>query len=248
MNVLVTGGCGLMGSAFVKALADRGDSVLIADVDEEAGSDLEDELSDKQVIFRRCDVTEPPEVDDALDLACREFGSIDACVHAAYPYTSEWGTPFEDLDIDDLSKNLEFQLGSAIMVSQRAVKRFRDQGQGHLVHVASIQGISAPKFSHYEGLDMNSPIEYSAIKSGVISITKYLAKYLSGSEIRVNCISPGGIEDGQPADFLHRYKSDCTSKGMLSPDDLVGTLLFLLSEESRYINGQNIVVDDGWSL
>lgn len=248
MNVVVAGGCGLIGSAFVEALANRGDSVLIADIDEEAGLNLVDELSAKPVLFHRCDVTEPAEVDEALDLARGEFDSVDACVHAAYPYTSEWGTPFEELDADDLGENLKLQLGSAIMVSQRAVKRFRAQGHGHLVHVASIQGISSPKFSHYEGLDMTSPIEYSAIKSGIISITKYLAKYLAGSDIRVNCISPGGIEDDQPTEFLNRYKSDCISKGMLSPDDLAGTLLFLLSEESRYINGQNIVVDDGWSL
>ena len=95
---------------------------------------------------------------------------------------------------------------------------------------------------------MVSPIEYSAIKSGVISITKYLAKYLKNSNIRVNCISPGGIIDGQPKSFIEKYKDSCLSKGMLDSYDISGALIFLLSNKSSYINGQNIIVDDGWSL
>ena len=93
-----------------------------------------------------------------------------------------------------------------------------------------------------------SPIEYSASKAGIINMTKYLAKYFKKKNIRVNCISPGGILDNQPEAFLKKYKKDCLSKGMLDPKDLCGTLNFLLSEDSRYINGQNIIIDDGWSL
>ena len=95
---------------------------------------------------------------------------------------------------------------------------------------------------------MNSPVEYSAIKSGVISITKYLAKYYAGQNIRVNCVSPGGILDGQPNLFLERYRSSCNNKGMLESNDIVGAIVFLLSDASMFITGQNIVVDDGWSL
>lgn len=134
-------------------------------------------------------------------------GGLDAVVHSAYPHTKSWGTPFEELDEDEVAENLRLQLGGAIMVSQRAANHLRKEGGGHLVHVGSIQGIAAPKFEHYEGTDMTSPVEYTAVKHGIVGLTKYLAKYLSGTGIRVNCISPGGIE-----------------------------------------NGQNIVVDDGWSL
>jgi NAD(P)-dependent dehydrogenase (short-subunit alcohol dehydrogenase family) len=95
---------------------------------------------------------------------------------------------------------------------------------------------------------MNSSIEYSAIKSGIISITKYLAKYYKGNNLRINCISPGGIKDNQPKLFIKRYKSSCLSKGLLDAPDLFGLVNFLLTEESKYINGQNIIIDDGWSL
>jgi NAD(P)-dependent dehydrogenase (short-subunit alcohol dehydrogenase family) len=95
---------------------------------------------------------------------------------------------------------------------------------------------------------MNSPIEYSAIKAGVVAITKYLAKYYKNKNIRVNCISPGGILDNQPEIFLENYSNNCNSKGMLDSQDLNGALIFLLSDSSKYVNGQNIIVDDGWSL
>ena len=95
---------------------------------------------------------------------------------------------------------------------------------------------------------MVSPIEYTAIKAGIIAVTRYLAKYCKNQNIRVNCISPGGIMDKQPESFLRNYRSDCLNKGMLDADDLTGTLLYLLSDQSKYVNGQNIIVDDGWIL
>ena len=96
---------------------------------------------------------------------------------------------------------------------------------------------------------MTSPIEYSAIKAGIISITKWLAKYYSNKNIRINCISPGGILDNQPESFLNKYKKSCSNIGMLSAEKHIsGIVMFLLSDSSLAINGQNIIVDDGWSL
>jgi NAD(P)-dependent dehydrogenase (short-subunit alcohol dehydrogenase family) len=177
-----------------------------------------------------------------------KFGKIDAAVHCAYPTSSNWGTRFEDLLPENLEENLFNQLGGAIIFSQRVIHHFREQNYGNLVHISSIHGLVAPKFEHYEGTDMVSPIEYSAIKSGIIAITSYLAIYCKGENIRVNCISPGGIRANQPKRFLENYQKDCLSKGMLDSEDVAGALIFLLSDQSKYVNGQNIVVDDGWCL
>ncbi len=95
---------------------------------------------------------------------------------------------------------------------------------------------------------MTSPIEYSGMKAGIISITKWLAKYYSNKNIRVNCISPGGIEDAQQDEFKNRYRNSCTNKGLLDSKDVSSLAIFLLSDYSYAINGQNIIVDDGWSL
>ena len=105
------------------------------------------------------------------------------------------------------------------------------------------------KDSNYENSDKKSPIEYSASKSAIISMSRYFAKYLSGRKIRVNCISPGGIkEDEQSSIFADRYRSSCINKGLLDASDLVGTLMFLISDQSKYMNGQNVILHDGWSL
>lgn len=247
MTVVVTGGCGLIGEAFVRALADREDNVIAVDVDDETGEQLE-HAEGRAISYRHCDVTDSQAFDRVLREVRSIYGSIEAVVHTAYPRTSSWGTPFEELEEEDVAENLRLQLGSAIMVSQKAVQHFREQDGGHLVHVSSIQGVAAPKFRHYEGTEMTSPIEYTAIKHGVVGLTQYLAKYLSGTGIRVNCISPGGVEDGQPESFQKRYREDCTGEGLLAPDDVAGPLLFLLSDRSRRMNGQNLVLDDGWSL
>ena len=94
---------------------------------------------------------------------------------------------------------------------------------------------------------MTNSLEYAMIKSSIIHLTKFLAKWFRG-KVRVNCISPGGILDSQPSPFLEAYKKQCLSKGMLNPSDISGTLLFLLSDSSKFINGQNIIVDDGFCL
>ena len=128
------------------------------------------------------------------------------------------------------------------------VSYFRKQGYGNLIHIASIQGVTSPKFEHYAGTEMVSPIEYSAIKSGILSVTAYLAKYCKGENIRVNSLSPGGIFNHQPESFLEKYRASCSNKGMLDASDLNGTLVYLLSDLSKFVTGQNIIVDDGWVL
>jgi NAD(P)-dependent dehydrogenase (short-subunit alcohol dehydrogenase family) len=114
--------------------------------------------------------------------------------------------------------------------------------------MSSIYGVIAPRFGVYEGTTMTMPVEYAAIKSAIIHLTRYFAQYFKSSGIRVNSISPGGISNGQSDNFLAAYKTHCGSKGMLDAADVGGTLLFLLSDMSRHINGQNIIVDDGFSL
>lgn len=246
MTTIVTGGCGLIGKAFVRALEERGDTVIVADIDDEAGEELSEESP--RISFAHCDVTDAESFEDLLYKIKTKHGSVDAVVHSAYPRTANWGTPFEDLDQADVAENLRLQLGSAIMVSQKSAAYFRETGSGNLIHVSSIQGTAAPKFEHYAGTEMTSPVEYTAVKHGIVGLTKYLAKYLSGTEICVNCISPGGVRNRQPESFKERYDADCTSKGLLDPEDITGALLFLLSDSAKYVNGQNIVVDDGWSL
>ena len=104
------------------------------------------------------------------------------------------------------------------------------------------------RFEIYKDTEMTVPVEYAVIKSALIHLTKYMARYCQGKGVRINTISPGGILDNQPEVFLEKYNSMCSSKGMMDAQDLNGTIVYLLSSMSKYVNGQNIIIDDGWIL
>jgi NAD(P)-dependent dehydrogenase (short-subunit alcohol dehydrogenase family) len=246
--VAITGGAGLIGTAFSRVIVENGGKVIIGDVSINKGKELQDELGADNALFIKVNTSDVESINNFLNLGKDYFGKIDSAIHCAYPRSDQWGTEFEGLKADGLKDDLFHQLGGAILFSQRLISFYRKQGYGNLIHISSIQGLAAPKFEHYESTKMVSPIEYSAIKSGIISITKYLARYCKDQNIRVNCISPGGILDNQPEIFLRKYNSTCSSKGMMDAHDLNGTAVYLLSNMSKYVNGQNIIIDDGWTL
>ncbi len=246
--VLITGAAGRIGAATARGVVARGGRAVLVDINASALAKLETELTTGHALALVADAGKPDETDGCIAETVSRFGRMDAAVHSAYPRSAGWGTRFEEINPDFLAEDLSRHLGGAILFSQRVLEHFKRQGHGNLIHVSSIQGVAAPKFEHYAGTKMVSPIEYSAIKAGLIAVTRYLAKYYKGNNIRVNCISPGGIRDNQPESFLEQYRAVCNDKGMLDADDLVGAMMFLLSDQSRYITGQNIIIDDGWSL
>ena len=245
--VLITGSNGRIGKACANTVLSCGGKVILLDNQIDKNINL-NHFDQENFLSFNIDFTNLEELDKVIIKSIKKFGVINAAIHAAYPRSLSWGTPFENLDKNNLFLDLNMQLGGAIMFSQKIIKTFLKMNGGNLLHIGSIQGVSSPKFSHYEGTLMTSPIEYSAIKSGIIAITKYLASYYKGKNIRVNCISPGGILDKQPQIFVEKYRMSCNEKGLLNSEDLVGLLKFLLSNESRFITGQNIIIDDGWSL
>jgi NAD(P)-dependent dehydrogenase (short-subunit alcohol dehydrogenase family) len=213
--VAITGGAGLIGKSFAEVIIENGGKVIIGDISVDRGKELQNKLGKDNSIFIEVNTSDVTSIENFLKLGKENFGKIDSAIHCAYPRSNQWGTKFEELRANGLKDDLFHQLGGAILFSQQLVSFYKEQGYGNLIHVSSIQGVSAPKFEHYEGTKMVSPIEYSAIKSGIISITRYLAKYCKGQNIRVNCISPGGILDNQPEIFLEKYNSTCSSKGMM---------------------------------
>ena len=245
---MITGAAGRIGASAARAVVDEGGCVALIDVDAERLCAVADGLPTGKVLALHGNPLDPDDADRLLSETREYFSVIDAIIHSAYPRSEGWGTAFEDLLPEYLFEDLSNHLGGAILLSQRALRFFKKQGHGNLIHVSSVQGICAPKFEHYAGTSMVSPIEYSAIKSGLISVTRYLAKYYQGMNIRVNCISPGGILDNQPKEFIQKYRAACNDKGMLDAEDLNGSIVYLLSDYSRYVTGQNIIVDDGWSL
>jgi NAD(P)-dependent dehydrogenase (short-subunit alcohol dehydrogenase family) len=250
--VVVTGGGGLLGRAFVKAIADAGGIAVLADVSEEAGRIVAESLratvTGGTVVFEPLDITKRSSVDQLVANVSARYGRIDALVNSAYPRGKHYGRALPEVEYDDFCETVSLHLGGYFLTSQRFALFFREQGWGNVVTVASIYGVVAPRFDVYEGTPMTMPVEYAVVKSALIHLSRYFMRYFSGSPIRFNCLSPGGILDAQSQRFRDQYAKYAQHKGMLNPDDIVGAALFLLSDDSTFINGQNLVIDDGWTV
>jgi len=237
--VVVIGAGGLLGRDFVRGIAEHGGHPVQADI-------AEPQTSEHLAI--RVDINSKASVMALISAVHARYGRIDAVVNSAYPRNPQYGRKFFDVTHEDFCENISLNLGGMFLVCQKMAEYFQKQGYGNIVNIASIYGVTAPKFEIYENTEMTMPVEYAAIKSAVIHLTKYMAKYLKGSHIRVNSISPGGIFDKQPEVFLAAYKKLCNDKGMLDPVEITNALLFLIGDLSVNINGHNLIVDDGFSI
>jgi NAD(P)-dependent dehydrogenase (short-subunit alcohol dehydrogenase family) len=249
--VVVTGGGGLIGRSFVSGILKHGGIAIVADIDLDSAFAFTEQLSStysERIEATKLDITNKESIGELISLVQNHYGKIDAVINNAYPRNKNYGRKLEDVSYADFCQNVNSHLGGYFLVAQQFCLAFKQQGFGNVINMSSIYGTMSPRFEIYDGTSMTMPVEYAAIKSAIVQLTSYFAQYFKGTGIRVNSLSPGGILAGQPDDFLKAYNGHCASKGMLAPDDLVGTLLFLLSDESRYINGQNLLVDDGFSL
>ncbi|MFA7254799.1 MAG: oxidoreductase [Candidatus Omnitrophota bacterium] len=243
-TVMLTGGSGLIGSEIAKALADSGATVYIADTDRPLVKELNDIRSVKYVPL---DITSESSVESAIKSVLMASVKIDVLVNCAYPRTADWGLKFEKVPFDSWKQNLNDHLGGYFLTCQKVAERMKNDGGGSIINVASIYGIVAPDFSIYEGTEMTMPAAYAAIKGGVIALTKYMATWYGAFKVRVNAVSPGGIFDDQPASFVEKYAERTPMGRMGLPGEIVGAVIYLASDASSYVTGQNIVVDGGWT-
>ena len=249
--VVVTGGAGLLGRVFVRDIVQNGGIAIVADIDIDAARQSVSELPAKcmnRAHAMKLDITDTASVTGLISSVHERFGRIDSVVNNAYPRNSNYGRKLEDVSYEDFCQNLSLHLGGYFLVAQQFGLFFRSQQKGNIINMASIYGVMAPRFDIYSETAMTSPVEYAAVKSAVIHLTRYFAQYFKNDHIRVNSLSPGGVLDQQPESFLRNYNAFCGSKGMLDGTDISSVLLFLLSDASKYLTGQNLVVDDGFSI
>lgn len=251
--VIITGGAGLLGAQFSEVCANAGYSVVIADINPDAGRKLTKDIiqrtKNERVRFHECDITKTEDIKRLAQFCNREFGGIYALINNAYPRNKNYGRLVEDVTYEDFCENICLHLGGYFNITKEIAREMVRQKSGIIINMGSIYGFAAPRFEIYENSPMTMAVEYAAIKGGIINLTKYFASYLGKANIRVNTISPGGIENGQPELFIKNYSRHVLlNRQMAHPDDISGVVLFLLNDQSKYITGQNIIVDGGWSL
>ncbi len=252
-TVAVVGAAGRIGQVIVRATLAAGANVVALDrhVD---GLDAPSETalaSGGRLVPGIVDITDRASIERALADATAEFGGLDGAVNTAYPRNARYGRHFFDVDYADFCENTSLHMGGYFLFMQACARYALDrQRPFSLVNLSSIYGAMAPRFDVYTGTAMTMPVEYAAIKAGLEHMTRYVNAYMKGRQIgfRANCVSPGGILAGQDEQFLARYRDHCVGKGMLDATDVAGSIVFLLSDASRYVVGQNLIVDDGFSI
>lgn len=247
-KILVVGAAGLLGIALVQELLAQGAKVVAADISLER---LDSRLlalgigaDNARVIRQQIDLADKT----ALATMFEQLDGLTGAVNCSYPRNANYGKHFFDVMLDDFNENVTLNLGSSFSFMQQCAAYFkRTETPFSLVNISSVYGVVAPKFEIYNNTPMTMPVEYAAIKAGLIHLSKYVASYINNSNFRVNCVSPGGLFDYQPESFLAKYKEHTYGKGMLNAKDVIGSIIFLLSDTSMYLNAQNLIIDDGFT-
>jgi NAD(P)-dependent dehydrogenase (short-subunit alcohol dehydrogenase family) len=255
---VITGGAGILGRHFSRSLAEAGATVCI--VDKEACAELTAEIArgtGQQAYFFTCNVADPKDVSETVGRIVSTCGRIDILHNNAAAKSSNleaFFAPFEEFSLETWREVMSVNIDGMFLVAQAVGKQMIAQGGGgSIIQTASIYGIVAPdqriyQGSEYNGRSINTPAVYSASKAAVVGLTNYLATYWASHNIRVNTLTPGGIESGQNEEFKRRYSNRVPLERMGSADELTGALLFLASDASSYVTGHNLIVDGGLSV
>jgi NAD(P)-dependent dehydrogenase (short-subunit alcohol dehydrogenase family) len=236
--IIITGGNGLLGSAYIEYLKNENAIIINADIN------CEKNLSNGTYT---CDITDTSSTDELIQVVLEKYGRIDGLVNNAYPRTKDWGSKFEEVPEESWRMNIDMQLNSYVFLTRKVLAVMTKQKSGSIVNLASIYGIVGPDFTVYENTPLTNAPAYAAIKGGLINMTRYLASYYGQYNIRINCVSPGGIFDSQNETFVKQYEKKVPLKRMGTPEDIAPSIAFLLSDDARYITGHNLVVDGGWT-
>lgn len=252
---IVTGGAGILGQHFCAALAAHGANVVVVDRDAKAAEALAKTLPGKPRAVA-LDITDESAVAALVKQVQKDFGRIDILHNNAATKPADlrkFFDPVERFDMEIWHEVMRVNLDAMFMVAKHigAVMAAQPKG-GSIIQTASIYGIMAPDQRIYEGSDylggqINTPAVYSASKAGVVGLTKHLAAYWGAKNVRVNSLTPGGVESGQNQTFKDKYSARVPLGRMAQASEMTGALVYLASDASSYVTGQNIVVDGGLS-
>jgi NAD(P)-dependent dehydrogenase (short-subunit alcohol dehydrogenase family) len=254
-RALVSGGAGGVGYAAAQALTELGATVALLDVNEAActaGCEALERVRTGSAIPVVCDLSDEAATRDACRSAIETLGGLDILVHsAAFVGTTNlpgWSAPFEQQTVAAWDAGMRVNLTCAFVLAQACRAALAASGRGSIILVSSIYGLVGSDPSIYDDTGMNRDrvIAYSASKGGLAQMMRHLAT-LFAPQVRVNTISPGGIERAQPALFRERYAARTPLKRMATEEDFKGAFAFLASDLSAYVTGHDLVVDGGWT-
>ena len=258
-TAIITGGPGLLGREFCRTLAQAGAQVVIADLNVAAAQACAKELKNEglAVFPVGVDVTDPESVQSMVQTTLSVYPRLDILVNSAAldpkfddSQPSKHSGKFEDYPLAAWKQALDVNLTGMFLCCQAAVRQMLVQKNGSIINICSTYGLVGPDQRIYQlpGKAMQyKPAFYSVTKAGVLGLTRYLAAYFAGQNIRVNALTPGGVYNNHEEAFVQNYSARTVLGRMANRDEMNGALLFLASEASSYMTGANLIVDGGWT-
>jgi len=250
---VITGGAGHLGEAMAAALAELGCSICLLDRNDQALLEVARRLRDQwkcSVETLVADLESEEERAAAGAWVFEKFGRTDVLINnAGFVGDSNltgWVVPFEEQEIGTWRRAVEVNLTAAFHLSQVFTPMLKANRKGSIINVSSIYGVVGPDMLLYEGTEMGNPAAYAASKGGLVQVTRWLATILA-PEIRVNCISPGGIARNQPQAFSDRYIARTPMRRMGNEEDFKGAVAYFGSDLSAWVTGENLMIDGGWT-
>lgn len=250
--VVLTGGAGILGKRMAAGLVSHGARVAVVDRDQQRVDETVAALQGQggQARGYRCDITDRDQVTALRTRVDSDLGPADVLLNNAAAKSPNFFEPFETFPLDDWQMVMDVNVKGVMIGCQVFGAAMAERGRGSIVNTLSIYGIVGPdqriyEGSQYEGRAINTPAVYSASKAAVWGLTKYLAIYWGHRGVRVNAITPGGVFSGQNDTFVQRYSARIPMGRMATQDEMTGAVIYLASDASSYVNGQNIVVDGG---
>ena len=250
--VIVTGAAGNLGSKYAEGLTQAGANVVLADIDYTAckklGKDLETKYSIPNMAIK-LDLNDKSSIKKMVLKTVKQFSKIDVLINnAAYQGTKKTRKiKFEDFPLDEWNKAVSVNLTGVFLTCQEVGKIMIKQKHGNIINISSTYGLVGPDQRIYGISGQNAAAFYSATKAAIINLTRYLASYWNRTGIRVNSLSPGGVENNQELNFIKRYSEKTMLGRMAKNDEYIGAIIFLSSNASSYMTGSNLVVDGGWT-
>ena len=245
--VVLTGACGLIGRALVRAFHERGSTLALVDVSAAHPEDLAS-ATGGDTIGIVCDVSQSTDVALLVRTVLDRFGRVDVLInnHAYKPkgFAEAKAETFPEELWDSI---MAVNLKGTFLMCRDVGRVMLSQKSGSIINFASTYGIVSSNPDLYEGNSLGNPIAYSASKGGVITLTKYLGAYWSASGVRVNCVTPHGVWNNHEEGFVKRFSAKSPMKRLMRVDEVVGAVLFLASEASSYATGSNLLVEGGWT-
>lgn len=257
---VVTGGSGLLGKQFCLTLAEAGAAVVVVDINEEGAQAVADEITAAggKAFAAPTNIADPKSVNAMMDKTLAEFGRLDVLVNSAAldpkfdpdSIGEQGANAFETFPLEGWQQALDVNLTGMFLCSQAAVKPMLEQRKGSIINLCSTYGLGGPDQRLYQRKGqppMYKPVTYTVTKSGVIGMTKYLATYYGTRNIRVNTLTPGGVYNNHDPEFTAAYSYRTAMGRMAEQHEMNGALLFLASDASSYMTGNNLIVDGGWT-